>query len=81
MGIYVDEEDVEDIISKIEGDEEEDEGGEVDIELGAEEGGLKKLKRSELPADELAESVKKKKVRRKEKEGDEEEDEGDENVD
>ena len=33
------EEDVEDIIAKIEGDEEEGEGEEVDIELGAEEGG------------------------------------------
>ena len=71
------EEDVEDIIAKIEGDEEEGEGEEVDIEIGAEEGGEEVEVGIE---DELAESEEKE-GEEKEKEGDEEEDEGDENVD
>ena len=71
------EEDVEDIIAKIEGDEEEGEGAEVDIELGAEEGGEEVEVGIE---DELAESEEKE-GEEEEKEGDEKEDEGDENVD
>ena len=71
------EEDVEDIIAKIEGDEEEGEGEEVDIELGAEDGGEEVEVGIE---DELAESEEKE-GEDEEKEGDEKEDEGDENVD
>jgi|7_EtaG_2_1085326.scaffolds.fasta_scaffold07214_3 hypothetical protein len=71
------EEDVEDIIAKIEGDEEEGEGEEVDIELGAEEDGEEVEVGIE---DELAESEEKE-GEEKEKEGDVEEDEGDEDVD
>jgi len=71
------EEDVEDIIAKIEGDEEEGEGEEVDIEVDAEEGGEEVEVGIE---DDLAESEEKE-GEEKEKEGDEEEDEGDEDVD
>jgi len=67
------EEDKEDIIAKIEGDEEEGEGEEVDIELGDEEGD------EEVEVgigDELAESEEKE-GEDEEKEGDKKEDEGD----
>ena len=71
----VPDEDVEDIIAKIEGEEEEDSEGseEIEVDLDTEE-------TIEEPAEELVEG-KEKEGEEKERKGDEEEDEGDENVD